>query len=47
MSSKAEKSGQGEGGSLAERGHPFQCGLRKREKGIQRPFYHHPPVLKD
>ena len=29
-----EESGQGEGGGLAESGHPFQSGLCKREEGI-------------
>ena len=34
ISNNVDKSGQGEGGGLAESGHPFQCGLLKREKGI-------------
>ena len=42
-----EKNGQGEGGDLAASGHPFQCGIWKREEGMQRSFYHHLPVLKN
>ena len=34
VGSKADKSGQWEGGGLAESGYPFQCGLYKREGGI-------------
>ena len=46
VSSNADKSGQGEGGDLAECGHPFQCSVCKGEEGIQKSFYYHPPVLK-
>ena len=45
-SSNADKNGQGEGGDLAESGHPFQCGLCKREEGIYRSCYHHRPSIK-
>ena len=34
VSSNADKSGQWVGGGLEVSGHPFQCGLWKREKGI-------------
>ena len=45
VSSNADKSGQGEGRSLAVSGHPFQCSLWKKEEGIERSFYNHLPVL--
>ena len=34
VSYDADKSGQWEGEGLAAGGHPFQCGLWKREEGI-------------
>ena len=46
VSRNADKSGQGEGGGLAESGHPFQCGFWKREKGQFKVSCHHHPVLK-
>ena len=34
VSNKVDKSRRVEGGGLAVGGHPFQCGLCKREEGI-------------
>ena len=34
VGNNADKSGQGEGGALAVSGHPFKCGLFKREESI-------------